>query len=79
MPFSQLLCNNKHLSDTSRKTRSWIGAFGLMTADPPPAQMLQISKACDSINVCASDVAGFCIKTGVKCGSPMGWDCTQAS
>lgn len=77
MPFSQLLCNNEHLSDTSRKTRPWIGAIGLMTADPPPEQMFQISKACGGINVCASEVAILFVKTGVKCGSSTGWDCTQ--
>lgn len=31
--------------DTSWKTRSWIGALGLMVADPPPEQTCQISKA----------------------------------
>lgn len=63
-------------TDTSRKTRSWIGAFGLMIADSPSEQMVQIPKAHGSAMHVHRKLAVFCVKTGVKCGSSMGWDRT---
>lgn len=46
-------------TDTSRKTRSWIGAFGLMIADSPSEQMVQIPKARDSTNARALEAGSI--------------------
>lgn len=46
-------------TDTSRKTRSWIGAFGLMIADSPSEQTVRIPKARGSANARASEVGSI--------------------